>query len=52
MAKLKSVESLQRFSSIHSLVQNHFNQERHLINRNRFKLYRVAALEEWRQLAA
>ena len=28
MAKFRSVESLQKFASIHSLVHNHFNQER------------------------
>jgi len=52
MAKFRSVKSLQKFASIHSSVHNHFNQERHLYNRENFKLNRSAALEEWRQLAA
>jgi putative transposase len=52
MAKFRSVKSLQKFSSIHASVHNHFNQERHLYNRENFKLNRSAALVEWRQLAA
>jgi len=52
MAKFRSVKSLQKFASIHSSVHNHFNQERHLYNRENFKLNRSTALAEWRQLAA
>ena len=48
MAKFRSAKSLQKFASIH----NHFNQERHLYNRETFKLNRTAALVQWRQLAA
>jgi hypothetical protein len=36
----------------HETVHNHFNQERHLYNRSNFKLNRVAALTEWRQLCS
>ena len=52
MAKFRSAKSLQKFASIHASVHNHFNQERHLYNRENFKLNRSAALVEWRQLAA
>ena len=52
MAKFRSAKSLQKFASIHASVHNHFNQERHLYNRENFKLNRTAALAEWRQLAA
>ena len=52
MAKFRSTKSLQKFASIHSSVHNHFNQERHLYNRENFKLNRSTALAEWRQLAA
>jgi putative transposase len=52
MAKFRSAKSLQKFASIHSSVHNHFNQERHLYNRENFKLNRAAAVAEWRQLAA
>jgi putative transposase len=52
MAKFRRTKSLQKFASIHSSIHNHFNQERHLINSEVFKLKRTAALAEWRQLAA
>ena len=52
MAKFRGAKSLQKFASIHSSVHNHFNQERHLYNRQTFKLNRPAALAEWRQLYA
>jgi putative transposase len=52
MAKFRSAKSLQKFASVHSSVHNHFNQERHLYNRENFKLNRSTALAEWRQLAA
>ena len=52
MAKFRSAKSLQKFASIHASVHNHFNQERHLYNRENFKLNRSAALVEWRQLEA
>jgi putative transposase len=52
MAKFRSVESLQKFTSIHASVHNHFNQERYLYNRQDFRFNRAASLAEWRQLAA
>ena len=52
MAKFRSAKSLQKFASIHASVHNLFNQERHLYNRENFRLNRSAALIEWRQLAA
>ena len=52
MAKFRSAKSLQKFASIHASVHNLFNQERHLYNRENFKLNRSIALAEWRQLAA
>ena len=52
MAKFRSEKSLQSFVSIHSSIHNLFNQERHLYNRNDFKLNRSAALAEWWQIAA
>ena len=38
--------------SVHALVHNHFNHERHLYSRENFKLNRAAALAEWRQIGA
>ncbi len=52
VAKFRSAKSLQKFASIHSSVHNHFNQERHLYSREKFKLNRSTALAEWRLLAA
>ena len=39
------------FVRINGEIRYHFNQERHLYNRENFKLNRSAALAEWRQLA-
>jgi putative transposase len=44
------MKTLQKFSSIHAQVQNHF--ERHLITRQVYEQRRTAALAEWRALAA
>ncbi len=52
MAKFRSAESLQKFASIHTSIHNHFNQERHLYNRQAFKINRSSVLAEWRQLLA
>ena len=52
MAKFRSAKSLQKFTSIHSSIHNHFNLERHLYNRQAFKLKRSIALSEWRQTCA
>ena len=52
MAGFKSERTLQKFTSIHASVHNHFNHQRHLNRRDMFKQARAAALAEWRQLAA
>ena len=52
MLRFRRVRSLQKFVSIHSAVNNHFNLQRHLTSRHDFKLQRNAALAEWRQLCA
>ncbi len=52
MAKFRSTKSLQKFTAIHASIHNHFNNERHLHNRENFRINRTAALAEWRQLAA
>ena len=48
----ESTKTLQKFSSVHAQVHNHFNQERHLVTREVYKQRRSAALAEWRALAA
>jgi len=52
MLRFRSAKTLQKFASVHSSIHNHFNLERHLTDRQTFKLNRTTALEEWRQFAA
>jgi putative transposase len=52
MLKFRRMRSLQKFVSIHASVFNHFNKERHIIDREIFKLQRNAALAEWQQFFA
>ena len=52
MQRFRSKRTLQKFSSVHAQVHNHFNQERHLVTRQVYKQRRLAALAEWRTLAA
>jgi putative transposase len=52
MQRFRSMKTLQKFSSVHAQVHNQFNQERHLVTRQVYKQRRLAALEEWRALAA
>jgi putative transposase len=52
MQGFRSMKTLQKFSSVHAQVQNHFNLERHLVARQVYKQRRSAALAEWRALGA
>ena len=52
MPRFRMVQNLQKFSSVHASVHNHFNKERHLYSRHNFKLNRTVALSEWRQISA
>jgi putative transposase len=52
MQRFRSMKTLQKFSSVHAQVHNLFNQERHLVTRKEYKRRRMAALIEWRALAA
>ena len=52
MARFRDIKTLEKFAAAHASIHNHFNQERHLYNRETFKLNRSAALPGWRQLAA
>ena len=51
MQRFRSMKTLQKFSSVHAQVHNHFNQERHLVTRQVYKQRRSIALTEWRALA-
>jgi putative transposase len=52
MARIRNTKTLQKFSSTHDSIHNHFNHQRHLIPRETYKEERQAALYEWPQLAA
>ena len=52
MQRFRSTKTLQKFSSVHAEVHNHFNQERHIVTRQTYKQSRASALAEWRALAA
>ena len=51
MQRFRSMKTLQKFSSIHAQVHNHFNQERHLVSRETYKQRRSDSLMAWRTLA-
>ena len=52
MLRFRRMKTLQKFASVHANVHNHFNTERHLVDRPTYKALRSAALAEWRGLMA
>ena len=52
MLRFRRMKSLQKFASVHASLYNHFNSERHLVDRPTYKLRRSAALAEWQSLMA
>lgn len=52
MQRFRRMKTLQKFSSVHAQVHNHFNQERHLVDRPTYRERRSAALAEWRTVMA
>ena len=52
MIRFRHMRSLQKFAAAHASVHNHFNHDRSIERRARFKDLREAALAEWRQLLA
>jgi putative transposase len=52
MLRFRQMKSIQKFASVHASMHNHFNQERHLVDRQTYKIRRSAALVEWQSLAA
>jgi putative transposase len=52
MLRFRQMRSLQKFASVHANVHNHFNLERHLVDRTTYKLRRSAALAEWQTLVS
>jgi len=52
IARFRDIKTLQKFTSAHASIHNHFNHDRHLNRRDIFKQNRSSALAERRQLAA
>ena len=52
MLRFRRMRSLQKFATMHSSVHNHFNHQRNIETRTRFKQLRNAALLQWRELVA
>jgi putative transposase len=52
MLRFRKMKTLQKFASVHASVHNHFNRERHLVDRQTHKTGRAVALAEWQSLAA
>ena len=50
MLRFRQAKSLQKFASVHASLYNHFNSERHLINRKTYRERRSVALVEWQSL--
>ena len=51
MLRFRRMKSLQKFASVHASLHNHFNSERHLLDRETYKARRSVALAEWQSLA-
>ena len=52
MLRFRRMKTLQKFASVHANIHNHFNLERHIVDRQTFKDRRSAALAEWQSLAS
>jgi len=52
MQRFRQMKTLQKFASVHASFHNHFNSERHLVDRETYKARRSAALAEWQNLVA
>lgn len=52
MLRFRQMKSLQKFASVHASLHNHFNQERHLVDRKTYKDRRSVALAEWQILVS
>ena len=50
MTRFRRKKTLQKFASVHADVHNHFNLERHLVDRQTYKERRSAALAGWQSV--
>jgi putative transposase len=51
MLRFRQMKTLQKFASFHASLHNHFNSERHFVDRQTYKIRRSAPLAEWQSLA-
>jgi len=52
MLRFRQLKTLQKFASVHAGVHNHFNLDRHPVDRQTYKERRSAALAEWQVLTS
>ena len=52
MQRFKSARSAQRFLSMHAVVHNTFNLQRHLVSRSTLRIFRAEAADQWRNAVA
>ena len=52
MVRFRQMKTLQKFTPVHANVHNHFDHERHLVDRQTYKERRSVAQAEWRNLAS
>lgn len=52
LIRFRWMKTLQKFASVHAKISNHLNHERHIVDRQTFKVCRSAALAEWHSLAS
>lgn len=52
MSRFRRMKTLQKFASVHADLHNHFNSERHLVDRQTYRERRSGAMAEWQNMAA
>ena len=52
MQRFRGMANMQKFTSVHAQIYNHFNHQRHLQRRDIFKSLRNESLAQWRGLCA
>ena len=52
MLRFRGMKSFQKFTAVHASLHNHFQLERHLVDRQTYKERRSAAWAEWQTIAA
>jgi len=52
LQRFKSARSAQRFLSMHAVVHNTFNLQRHLVSRSTLRIFRAEAADQWSRAIA